>query len=102
MLLLDNVFGKIMRVFVIPAVAELFHERSGSVPEMERDWQRTVLLDVGRGSQHRRVGGVRFWRAGQIRNRLGEGNASFGQSHEVNRVFGGDSNLERPRIGITD
>ncbi len=69
---------------------------------MERDWLGPMILHRLHDAVEGLVRGVGFGSSGKIDGGLPQGEVAFRNSQEVDRLLGGNSLLESPRIGQPD
>ena len=92
-----------MRIPVIFAVAQLFHQRCGRIADMQRDRAvRRVVPDLSQSRVDRHVGRVALGARGQVDRRFGQRDASFGHADLVHRVEAGVGEQQPVRIGQPD
>ena len=85
-LLADEVAGIIMGIFIVVAVAELFHQLGRGVSQMQGDGQVTCLSHQFEGIVDGHIGRVAFGTGGEVNRGLCKWNASFGPAHFHNGV----------------
>lgn len=76
-LLSHEVSGIIVGVFIVCAVAEIFHQRRGGVADVERHGLVARSFDFGKSGSDRHVGRVAFLRSREVDGAFGKRNASF-------------------------
>ena len=91
-----------MRVLVVLAVVQLFHEARGGVAEVDRDWLRERGVDVCFDRAVGRVDGVRFGCEGKIDDGLREGEVTFRATEKMHGIAGGEAEVQGFRSGEAD
>src|SRR5690348_2133911 len=90
-----------MRIPIARAVAELFHQLRGGVPDVEGHGLRGMLGGRLYGLAERREDTIRLGRGRQIDHRLGQGELAFGRTQKMIGLLGGEGQGQRPRIRET-
>ena len=80
-LLADKVAGIVVGIFIVVAVAKLFHQLGGGVAQVQGDGQVACLPHQGEGIVDCHVGGVAFGAGGEVDGGLCQWDASFGPAH---------------------
>ena len=98
----SNLIFGVVRVLIILAVAEAFHQAGGSVAQVQGNGLSGGLLDILLDGAVRGVKRVRFWRDREIDDRLRESEIAFRHADEIYGVPGGHTQRERVRLGESD
>ena len=99
---IDDGVGIIMSVFIVFAVAQVLHERSWGIADMQGHGQGAVLLDSLCGPEVGSIQGIALRSSGHIDGCLGKGKFALRKPYEMKSLFCLKGYLQGLGVGIAD